>query len=87
MALDHNIDTRLLDRFASRADVSRLEGKVDAISGRLDGHADRLVRTELVLEAIRDILLKIAWLLATPLVLGSGSAAIYFAGRSMGFWG
>jgi hypothetical protein len=61
------LELRVHQNFATRDQVEKLEETVSE-------HSTTISRLELYLKGILSVLTKIAWLLATPIILGIGYA-------------
>ena len=70
-------ELRALDRFATKAQVEVINNKVEAVTTTVMEQGKLLARLDLTMEAIRTILVRIAWLIATPIVGGIGIGIVW----------
>jgi hypothetical protein len=66
------LELRFIERFASKKDLDALGRKVDNLQDEVDDHRMLITIIDLRLKAILSILIRIAWLIATPVILGIG---------------
>lgn len=77
----NELELKVARDYATKADLGRVEGKVDSVDKRVASQESTLALVEYKLNGILGALNRIVWLVATPVVTAFAAGLIWVASR------
>jgi hypothetical protein len=73
----NELELKVARDYATKADLGRVEGKLDSVDKRVASQESTLALVEYKLNGILGALNKIVWLIATPVVTGFVAGVVW----------
>ena len=72
-----------LDLFATRAHMNKVEEKVEALTHITTEQEKLLAKLDYTMSAVLRVLIRIAWILTTPILTAAGFGLIWFVSQAV----
>ena len=76
-------ELRALDMFATKAHMNEVEEKVEAVTHITTEQGKLLAKLDSTMSSALRVLIRIAWILTTPILTAVGFGLIWFVGRAV----